>query len=194
MANNEKDQRNQKQVKKIITKTDEDLELKKQLLLSPNLLIPEKGSDEGLDKLSLKIKLIGGKEFTLEDYVVDNLIKYESKFFKDWYYELAKLYGEDKKVMDQYHKPKFVALFKIQFIYGRFPYLVLRTLRKKSPFILPGIRKNKLFQYLTKDASEKLDVIIEQSFAIMKNSKTVLDFKLEYSKQYKIYFQIDLFA
>lgn len=192
MATKKQDPENPKKSSGVVRKK-EDLELKKQLLLGPNLNVPDKGSDESLDKLSLKIKLIGGREFTLEEYIAENLVAYESKFFKDWFYELARLFGVDKKEMDPYVKPKFVPEFIINFVYARFPYKVFERLRKKCKFVSRTMRSHKLFQWLSKDASKQLDVVIEQVFLIMKDSADFKDFQKKYSDAYKLHFQVDLF-
>lgn len=189
------DQNNQPQ-RKIFTRKQEDLELKKRLLSSPELFITPKETDEGLDKLSLKLKLGIEDKFVLENYVVDEYVEYEYKFKKYWYYALADLYKVDRSVMDKYVKPKFVPMFKIHFIYARFPQTLLQSLRKKSPFIFPGysgLRTSKLYNHLSKDASDKVDIVIQQAFDVMEQSTSVLDFKEKYSSLYKVYYQVDLF-
>jgi hypothetical protein len=169
----------------------EDVDLIKQLLLSPDAFITERTSDEILDKHLLKIKLFSGREFTIDDYIAEEMVKYESKFFKDWFYRLADLYKVDRKLMDVYIKPDFVRRFIIQFVYGRFPYLLLRTLRSRNR----KLRGNggKLFQHLKTDASEKLDIIVGQVYEFLGVSKDPLDFKMRYSKEYRLYFQVELF-
>ena len=177
-------------IKRQIKRKPEDLELKKQLLLSPEMFIKERASDESLDKLSLKIKLINGREFTLAEYIAEEMIPYESKYFKDWFYKLADLYRVDRKLMDVYVKPDFVRRFIIQFVYGRFPYLLIRTLRSRNRKIKG--RKGKLFQHLKKDASERLDVIIGQVYEILLISDNLADFKKKYSTQHNLFFQVEL--
>lgn len=177
--------------KKIFTRKKEDAELKKQLILGPEAFITQKGSDEYLDKLSLKVKLFGRDEFTLDEYVSEAMTKYESKFHKYWFYRLADLYEVPRSVMDVYVKPDFVRKFIVQFVYGRFPYLMLRTLRKNKNVY--GGSNNKLYHYLTKDASEQLDIVIDQVYEAMNQSDTPLEFKMTYSQKYKVYFQTELF-
>ena len=181
--------------KQIFTRKQEDLKLKERLLAAPELFITNKGSDEYLDRLSLKIQLRGGDEFTLEEYITQNMVEYRPRFYREYYYEIANLHGLDKSVMDNYQKPQCAADFTVQFIYGRFPMKVLNFLREKSPWTaIPGIRANKLFQYLSKIASDQLDLIIEQAVQVMKESKNLSEFKMKYSIKYKVYFQIDMFA
>ncbi len=167
-----------------------ELELKKQLLLSPEAFITERASDESLDKLSLKIKLINNKEFTLSEYIAEEMMQYDSKFCKDWFYKLADIYGVNREVMDVYVKPDFVRRFIIQFVYGRFPYLLLRTLRSRNR---KAKGKGKLYHHLKKDISSNLDLIISQVYTIMVDSANLSEFKMKYSKEYKIFFQVELF-
>lgn len=178
----------------VVTRKEEDIALKQQLLNAPELYIYNKGGDEYLDRLSLKIKLIGGREFSLREYVSENIVEYRSRFYKEYYYQIARLYGFDNAVMDKYQKPECAAQFTVQFIYGRFPRKVLNAIRKKSPWSeIPGVRENKLFQFLTPVASEELDLYIEQAVETMKTSNTLLDFQLTYSQKYRVYFQLDMF-
>lgn len=192
MANKDQKKQDFKSSKKTITRSKEDLELKDRILASPELFITEKGSDEHLDRLTIKLKLIGGDEFILSDFVAEVMAAYESKFSKAWYYRLADLYSVDRSIMDKYVKPEFVRQFTIQFIYGRFPYMMLRTLRSKNRKTSKGNDRSKLFQHLTKTASGELDIVIEQVFEMMGTCKSPIEFKMKYSSEYKIYFQLEL--
>ncbi|OJY92205.1 MAG: hypothetical protein BGP13_08560 [Sphingobacteriales bacterium 40-81] len=180
------------QFQRKVARKEEDLALKNQLLSSPELFITEKGSDEYLDKLALKVKLIGGDEFTLSDYISEVMAEYESKFKREWWYRLADLYNVSRSVMDKYVKPEFARQFLVQFVYGRFPQSVLKMLRSKNRKISSAENRTKLFQHLTKKASEQLDLVIEQVFIMMGNCNSPMEFKLAYSKEYKIYFQLEL--
>lgn len=181
-----------KLVKAAFVRTQEEQDLKKLLLSGPELFVTDKASDEYLDRLSLRLKLIGGEEFDLGDYVAEMMAVYESKFGKPWFYRLAHLYGYNRSVMDQYVKPEFVRQFIVQFVYGRFPYKVLRSLRSRNRKTSTGKNRTKLFQHLTKDASEQLDVVINQVYEMMATCTDPLDFKMTYSKTYKIYFQLEM--
>ena len=189
MNNEELNNENQDNNKSIVRKED-DLKLIEQLKSSPELFITERGSDKGLDKLSLKVKLICGREFMLSDYIANEMAKHHTKFFKDWYYRLADLLGIPRSAMDAYIKPEFVRLFTIQFVYARFPYLLLRSLRKRKR---KSKIKGKLFQYLKKDVSENLDKIINDVYEIMGVSKNLPDFKKNYGDKYQMYYEVELF-
>jgi len=140
-----------------------------------------------------KVEFIGGASINLEEYILEVMAPHETKFEKAWFYRLADLFGVDRKVMDEYVKPDFVRLFIIQFVYGRFPRLLLRTLRSRNRKL--GGKGGKLHQHLSKSASEKLITVIKQVYEFMEPSigKGPLDFKMKYSKEYTVYFQVDLF-
>jgi len=190
MEDNEQKPNNQNNPKRVIRKP-EDLDLKNRLLSSPELFITEKGSDEYLDRLSLKLKLFGLDGFDIDEFVSNAGIKYETKFHKYWFYKLADLFGVDRSVMDVWVKPEFVRLFIIQAVYARFPRKMLNALRRNK--IVYGNSGNKLYHYLTNEASEKLDLVIEQVYQVMKRSENPLDFWKNYSKEYEVYFQTELF-
>lgn len=183
--------------KKIFERRLEELELKNKLLGSPELFVNEKGSDEFLDILSLTIKLNGGIEFILEDYINENVAEYESHFYKGFFYQIAKLYGYPESVMDPYIKPFIAAYFIINFVYARFPERVFRRLTELTPWRkekeLRWVRIHKLFQRLSPIAIEQLDLFIDQAYVLAKESKDLTDFKLRFSEKYHTYFQIDMF-
>jgi hypothetical protein len=171
----------------------EDLELKKRLLFGPESFITEKASDEGLDRLSLKMKLFAETGFEVTNIVADVLADYESKFKIEWFYKLADLAGVKRNVMDVYVKPEFVRLFIIEFVYARFPNKILKTLRSKNRQTSTENRRTKLFQHLTKSASEQLDLVISQVEQVMNDSVNLIDFKMKYSNLYSVYFQTGMF-
>ena len=191
MNDESKQDQNPNQPQKRVVRKPEDLDLKKRLLTGANLFITETGSDEHLDKLALKAKLFKPEEFSVANFVAKVMTRYKTKFRKAWFYALADMYGAERAVMDVWVKPDWVRLFIIQAIYGRFPYLMLRELRKRK--ISLGGENKRLYHYLTATASEQLDTVIGQVYIIMQESKTPLEFWLRYSKEYKIYFQTSLF-
>jgi len=138
-----------------------------------------------------KIEFISGKEFDINDFINDGMVGHHTKFVKDWFYRLADLFKVDRKLMDTFVKPDFVRVFIIQFVYGRFPYLLLRTLRSENRK-LRG-KGGRLFQHLKKDKSDELDVVINDVYNAMDGCDTPLEFKEKYSGLYKIYFQTELF-
>jgi len=130
------------------------------------------------------------------DFLFSNIIeKYESKFKKSWFYRLADLFGVEKKLMDVYVKPDFVRLFIIQFVYARFPQRVLFRLRSRNRKARKdGVNDTKLFQHLSKDASEQLDIVIKQVFVMMGEYDNVKDFSRAYGAEYKVWYQTEMFS
>lgn len=140
-----------------------------------------------------KIDFIGGGEIDIDEYVLEVMAAHITKFSKEWFYRLADLYEVDRKLMDIYVKPAFVRLFIIQFVYARFPYSLLRTLRSRNRKL--GARRGKLHQHLKKEASDELIAVIKEVFDCMGESagKGPLHFKMTYSKDHVLFFQTDLF-
>jgi len=140
-----------------------------------------------------KVQFIGGLTINIDEYVLEVMSEHITKFHKPWFYRLADLYGVPRKVMDEYVKPQFVRLFIIQFVYGRFPYLLLRTLRSRNRKL--GKKGGKLHQHLQKDASAQLIQVIKDVYDMMEPSvgKGPLDFKMAYSKEHTLYFQVEMF-
>lgn len=183
--------------KKIFTRKDEDVQLKHQLLLAPELLLTNRGDDENLEKLSVKIRLQNDEEVSIEEYLLpeDQIAAYYPKFPKEFFHQIAKLKDIPVELMEPYHKPICVPKFINEFIYGRFPYKLLKQLRKKNTYIAQNVwlRPYKHFQLLSNSTSEMLDVIIEEALEVMKECPTMSDFKKAYSAKYKVYAQLDVF-
>lgn len=194
MATEKNDAKKEKSVKRVHNRTEEELRLKQQLLIGPEFFIQERAADASLDKLSLKIQLSGGAEVTLTD-VVDFPSEYFPKFNKEYYREIARLRNIDPVRIEEYRKPTIIAKITNEFIYCRFPYIILRELRRKNPYIAEGVwdRKFKHFQHLSPAASEQLDLFIQQAIDTMRQCSTWTEFKMVYSKKYHIYPQIDMF-
>jgi hypothetical protein len=138
-----------------------------------------------------KVEFLNAPSINVDDLIANVMAKHETRFHKSWFYKLAILYGVDPKIMDQYIKPDFVRVFIIQFVYGRFPYLLLRTLRSKNRK-LAG-KAGKLHQHLRKDAVEQLETVIKQVSDTIDISGNALDFKMRYSREYRLHFQLEAF-
>jgi hypothetical protein len=135
--------------KKVFVRKLEDLELKNKLLGTPELFKTEVGSDEYLDTLSLKIKLNGGQEFTLEEYLSENLVEYRSHFYQEFYDVTALLHGLPIEVMKEYVKPECARDHTLQFIYARFLDITAHSLPLISEDSLP-VFQSKVYQLVSK--------------------------------------------
>src|SRR5687767_1344517 len=71
----------------------EQLDLIQKLIKGPDELIPNRTSDEELDRLALKLKLIEPENFNLASCIVEELSQYVSKFKMPWFYKLADIAG-----------------------------------------------------------------------------------------------------
>jgi len=190
----EKSAKKDNALKRVHSRTEEELRLKQQLLLGPELFIQNRSADTSLDKLSLKIQLAGGTEVTLAD-VIDEPSDYFPKFGKEYYRQIARLRNIDMALITEYRKPVVIARITNEFIYCRFPYMILRELRRKNPYIGEGIwdRKYKHFQHLSSTASQQLDLFIQEAIDTMKECSNWTEFKVLYSQRYRVYPQIDMF-
>lgn len=190
--NNKNNEQDPRRNKKFIKRKEEDQALIQKLLYGPNAFLTEKGTDEHLDKLSLRFKLLNGKDFSLADYVSTLIAVYESKFKKKWFYKLADIYGDPHNVMDEWVKPDYVRQTIVEFVYGRFPYSVLRMLRKNKRKY--GTSDNKLYHLLTPKASDDLDIVIQEVYDVMNEceNNNPSAFKMAYSSKHKVYFQTEI--
>lgn len=161
---------------------------------SPDMFIEDKSSDVYLDALGLKIKLIGGREISLEECLDANIHEYSPVFPKEYFQHVGRLLEVPKDKMEKYYKPRPVAMFTVQFIYGRFPNKeLIKILRKRSPWTIFGVRKYKLFQHLTEAALIELRQYIDDAIAVMRECETLFQFKEVYCSKYPVSFQIELF-
>lgn len=172
------------------SKQEEDL---KNQLIQP-VLFYEKGSDEFLDRLFFKVKLIGGNEFSFEDFILEKPFEYRSHFYKEFYLVTADLFGIDRKLMDNYRKPQCAADATNSFIYSRFPNRVVSHIRSKCKW-LPDCfeREFKLFQFLSPIMVERLDLYIDQYVELAKKyPNNLTGFKEAFCESYKIPQQIEM--
>lgn len=172
--------------------------LRKQLALSPDLLIQEKGSDKSLERRIEKITLINGNVLYLSKirkYIDDKINAYEKKFGQDFYREVFRLNGwtiPKDGIIRQ--KPSIVGQFTNDIIYGRFPKEVLAQLQDSNKWDEQlGMRPHKHYNLLNPVNSDKVDEYIKQSIAIMKRCKFWDEFVAEHAKVYGHPFQTSLF-
>ncbi|WKN42215.1 P63C domain-containing protein [Tunicatimonas pelagia] len=180
-----------------LRKEQEDNALRKQLAISPDLLIQRKGSDKALEQRAEKIKLISGETIDLKElaeYIDDKINTYKSRFTQGWYKEVFRLNGwEIPKNGKISKKPQVVAKYTIDIIYGRFPKEVLPVLEHQNKYDKIGIRLFKHFQFLTPEKVTKLEDYIKESEVIMKRCKTWSQFEKEHAKVYGLPFQLSIF-
>ncbi len=185
-----------KKLSKQLLKIAEDEALRQSLLFKTEGLIKDKGSDSSLDILHEKIQLISGVEISISGIrkiISNSLRNYKPKFRLEYYEEIFRLNGWNIEDAKKYYKPKEVALYTNEIIYGRFPKEVLPVIQWKNPFINFTQRANKNFQWLTEDGEIKLLNFIDDSVRVMKTSSEWHEFKVKYANEFGLPFQMSLF-
>jgi hypothetical protein len=139
------------------------------------------------------VKLRGGEEINLAQYISENYAEAATHFYKPFYQALAQLFSVDPIVMERYRKPHFVPVFKNSFIYARFPQRVIERIHEKNPYVGYCKRKYKNYQCLTIAADEQLREYIMQVQTIIEMSDNVKDFIILYCTKYNLPIQLNLF-
>ncbi|HEY3329116.1 MAG TPA: P63C domain-containing protein [Capsulimonadaceae bacterium] len=116
-------------------------------------------------------------EKILSAYISPSLMTYQSRFPQEFYKHLFRLKGW---AFDPHSlkRPKLLSRLTLDIVYERLPDGVLEALQEKNPTIRPGVRKYKLFQYLTEDTGNPhLDTQLSIVIALMRASSTWSGFK-----------------
>jgi hypothetical protein len=186
-----------KQTVEQLKKQQEADSLREQLVTGPDLLIERKGSDKSLDLRNEKIELISGEILDLKKlwhYIDGKINEYEKRFSQDYYKEIFRLNGwpiPENGIISK--KPNIVALFTIDYIYGRYPKEILPAIEKNNKYSQIGTRLYKHFQFLTPEGVILLEKFIAESVDIMKRCKFWDEFVAEHAKAYGHPFQSSLF-
>jgi hypothetical protein len=179
-----------KQVKKVDPKQSEEQE---QLIFKIKKLSP---ANKKINKAEI-VKLRGGDEINIDEYVNENYITGKSThYFRDqFYYPLADMFGVSRKVMDEFVKPYFVPAFKNAFILSRFPQKVINRIHEKNPYIYCWNRRYFHYQVITKKADAEYRLFISQAQEIFNREQkpTVKEFINEYCTKYNVPMQLNLF-
>lgn len=114
----------------------------------------------------------------LEAYISPELAPWTKRFPDEFYKQLFRLRGWSYNP-SSVKRPKMVGKLTAQIIYERLPPGVLEGLRKKNPVTKPGgVRRHKLFQYLTADTGDPhLDSLLLQVIPLMRGSTTWRSFE-----------------
>lgn len=134
-----------------------------------------------------------GIPLNLSAYVRENYIEHSVHFYKQFFYQIADLFGLDRSVMDKYVKPKCVPRFINKYVYGRFPNRVLARIHERNPLMPDFSRAYKNFQFLTIYADNLLKQYINDAYLCMKSCKNYKEFREKFSGLYGIYNQTELF-
>ena len=121
----------------------------------------------------------------LNDEALTNMAR---RFPKEYYDEIARMYGWKVNSKNKSYRPIYVAKFTAMYVYGLLPDIVMKKIREKNPLEDNNRRKNKYYHYLTIDTGvEELDRIIEKIIAVMKLSN-----KNTFKENYKKVFQNEI--
>jgi hypothetical protein len=166
------------------------------LLEGPEQKVVEKFTDESLEKEFQKIALIGGNIISLE--IVKGLILTSAKihkvtFSQAFYKEMFRLNNWKFDGGAIYRKPWLAAKYTNEIIYGRFSREILTALQLQNPYIIPGVRKFKHFQYLNADGQALLEKFIDETIQVMKESSDWYDFRVNLFNKYGVPYQLNLF-
>lgn len=170
--------------------------LKKFILTQTESKVVNRYSDENLDKEIEKRQLLE----VISDYwqiksIGSNVLKkpanYEIIYPQEYYKEIYRLCGWPipKKIST---KPWIVGKYTNEIIYYRFSNEVLPFLRIVNPYRIPGKRKYKHHQYLTKGGRIKLSQFIEEAIEEMKKHADWNSFRIAYCNKYNVPYQLKL--
>lgn len=201
MENNEFDQENQQPKKETqnkgeqynLTRKDKQTELES-ILRQTEALTPQQLKEKNKKKEEEKFELQNG-EFNsikeVKDYKAAHRqpytphFGYNKPFYKN-IYALNKVNGWIEEEHKRFAKRPEVAVWTMALIYARFGTDVLRHLRTNNPLLFAYIRKDKYFQYLTKEGQDKLDVFIDDFIRMSIGYSDWDKFEADYCAKYKL--------
>ena len=123
-----------------------------------------------------------GLEKLLKMYVLDEFLKWQSRFPQEYYKELYRLYRW-KYNPYSCRRPQCLGKFTNNFIYSHLPPGVLDELRKKNPIKITGRRARRHHQFLSGNLGiPHLEKHITKTVTIMQLSSNVSDFKKKFKK------------
>lgn len=174
--------------KKIIT----DFELFENLIRAPQAKAESEFSDFSIDKRFLEIELIGGAIINPGQLVLSSPKPHRVTFPQAYYKNIYRL--NSWKVTDAkiYRKSWKVAIWTIELIYGRFTKETLPQLQQKNPYVTPGVRRFKHFQYLNENGQQMVESFIEQMIEVMETCTTWYEFREKMFENYGIPYQLKM--
>lgn len=177
---------------KLEKKTLTDLELFENLIRAPQAKAEREFSDSSLDKRFLEIELIGGT-IIYPNQLILSLPKPHSVTFSQAYYKniyrLNNWKVSDAKI---YRKSWKVATWTIELIYGRFTKETLPELQHRNPYVSPGHRRFKHFQYLSEKGQQMVELFIEQMIEVMETCNSWYEFREKMFEEYGITYQLKM--
>jgi hypothetical protein len=172
------------------------LELLQFLVDGPELLLKDNSTEQSQNRLFETFALLGASQLSIE--TVKKLVLASAKmhavtFPQVFYKEMFRLKGWKVTGVNVYRKPWLVAKYTKEVIYGRFTREILMAIQIQNPYIVPGVRRFKHFQYLNELGHEKLVQFIDEAVVVMKESTSWYEFRVKMFQQYGLPYQVDLF-
>jgi hypothetical protein len=161
---------------------------------STDALTPKEKRERDKKKEEEKFELQGGGTNSIKDvkdFRAANKQPYKTHFGyeKPFYYIMYKLNECNSWPIDEYKKfskrPE-VAVWTVRLIYARFGKEAIKHMRDSNPVLFAYIRRDKYFQYLTKDGQDKLDEYIEQFMRMSIGYSDWDKFEADYCAKYKL--------
>ncbi|MFK0735711.1 MAG: P63C domain-containing protein [Gloeotrichia echinulata HAB0833] len=121
----------------------------------------------------------------LSKYIAEEFLPYTSRFPKDYYQEIFRIYGWEYDPLSLARTP-FIGRFTNEYVYNQMSPEVLKELKNKNPIQENGRRKRKHFQYLTTEIGiPHLDKHLAKLIAVMQLSDNIDDFKENFKRVFK---------
>jgi len=157
-----------------------------QLILKADLLLPNYGTDEALDRQLEKVELQSGKIIFLKDisnFLTQKPQDYYPLFPAVFYKEIFRL---NSWTYIPNERPHIVGVWTLDLIYSRFDRTVLPALQILNPFSDIGLRLYKHFQFLNEQGKIKLIGYINDAVGLMKTCTSWYEFRVKYGVLYNL--------
>jgi hypothetical protein len=124
-------------------------------------------------------------QLLLSKYIAEEFLPWTSRFPKEYYQEIFRLYCWDYDPLSLKRTP-FIGKFTNEFVYNEMSPEVLEELRKKNPIIENGRRKRKHHQHLTLEIGvPHLDRHLTKLITVMQLSDSIDDFRENFKRAFK---------
>jgi hypothetical protein len=165
------------------------------LVEGPELRVKQKSSKEAQEKEFERLALLATGQISdeIKNFVLITAKMYKATFPQDYYKEIFRLKGWKIEGTSIYRKPWLVAKYTVEIIYGRFTKDILMAIELQNPYLIPGVRGFKHFQYLNEDGQNKLEQFIYEAVEVMKDSSSWYEFRVKMFEQHALPYQMDLF-
>lgn len=172
------------------------VELFQFLIEGPELRVKQKPSAEELEREFEKLAILGAGRISMDDvknFVLVTAKMHRATFPQVYYKEMFRLNGWKIQGANIYRKPWQAAKYTLEVIYGRFTRDILLVIQLQNPYIVPGVRRFKHFQYLNAEGQMKLEQFIDEAVEVMQESSSWYEFRVKMFEQYGLPYQMNLF-